>query len=315
MYDNVTSSYSLRVWDEAELCRELDRLVGLAWEPGWAPAAAGALIRLCAALRQDSENWVQARHLLRNHPMMRRLMREDPMVFYAAEHTAVRLDLLLDHPAAAPLLAGTSRAGLDLLATTRSLSWSNALRARKALMARMVDAVLAEIPGAEILTLAAGHLREATEVTGLARLGRWAVLEEDPERRRSLREGLPAGLPLQTLRCSLRSFSRQSCRRGCFDLIYLPKPPASWSAAATTELVGAAFQVLKPGGRLLVSMPGTPVPEAAWMEAFLDYAPRWTTTREMEEMLAGVDPAACASRQVFPSIDGHMVQAILRRRS
>jgi SAM-dependent methyltransferase len=314
MHGNRTSSYSPRYWEEAELNQELDRLVELAWEPGWAPVALGGLMRLCATLRQNTQDWMRVRHLLRSHPTMRRLMQEDPWVFHAARPTAVRLDLLLGHPAAAPLLADASRAGRDLFAVTSALPWANALRNRKALLTRMVDAVAADVAGASILTLDAGHLREAAEVTGLGSLSRWVVLEEDAEHRQVMRQGLPPGLSLQMLRCSLRSFARRSCRRGRFDLICIPRPPLFWPPSATAELVSAAFEVLKPGGRLLLCAPGAPVPEAAWMDAYLERTPRWTTPREMEALLAEVDPEACASRQVFPSLDGHMMHAILRRR-
>lgn len=315
MHDNTTSSYSPRHWEEAELNQELDRMVELAWEPGWAPAALGALIRLCAAMRQNTQDWMRVRHLLRSHPTMRRLMREDPLVFHTSRPLAVRLDLLLGHPAAQPLLDDTSRAGRDLFAVTRTLPWANALRDRHALLARMVDAVAADVPDASILTLGAGHLREAGEVTRLGRIGRWVVLEEDPEQRQALRQGLPQGLSLQMLRCSLRSFARRSYGRGCFDLICIPRPPLFWTPSATAELVGAAFRVLRPGGRLLLCAPGAPVPEAAWIDAYLERTPRWTTQREMESLLAMVEPEECASRQVFPSVDGHMMQAILRRRT
>jgi len=314
MHDNSTSSYSPRYWEEAELNQELDRLVELAWEPGWAPVALGALIRLCATLRQNAHDWLRLRHLLRSHPTMHRLMLEDPTVFHAARPSAVRLDLILGHPAAAPLLADTSRAGRDLFAITSTLPWANALRNRNAMLGRMVDAVVADVPGAGILTLGAGHLREVAEVTQLPRLGRWVVLEEDLEQRQMLRQGVPPSLPLQVLRCSLRGFARRSCRSGRFDLICIPRPPLFWSPSATAELVASAFDVLKPGGRLLLCAAGAPVPEAAWMDAYLERTPRWTTPREMEALLAGVDPEACASRQVFPSLDGHMMHAILRRR-
>ena len=288
-------------------------MVELAWEPGWAPVALGSLIRLCATLRQNTRDWMRVRHLLRSHPTMRRLMREDPTVFHAWRSTAVRLDLLMGHPAAAPLLADASRAGQDLFAVTRVLPWANALRHRHALLARMVDAVAADVPDASILTLGAGHLREAAEVTRLSRIGRWVVLEEEVEQRRALRDSLPPGLPLQALRCSLRGFAKRSYRQGCFDLICIPRPPLFWTPSATAELVGAAFRVLKPSGRLLLCAAGAPVPEAAWMDTYLERTPRWTTPREMEALLAMVPPEDCASRQVFPSIDGHIMHVILRR--
>jgi SAM-dependent methyltransferase len=314
MYDNTTPSHSPLFQSDLALNRELDRLVELAWEPGWAPMAAGELIRLCAALQQDNPDWLQAQQLLREHPGMQRLMQEDPLVFHAAQPAAVRLDLVLGHAAAEPLMAGTSRAGRDLFAVSSTLPWSNALRAHTSLLARMVDAVAAESPGAAVLTLGAGHLREAAHVTALHRLSRWVVLEEDVARRHELRRSMPSGVTLQSLGCSLRGFVRHPYRRGCFDLICLPKRLATWSYTEMAALVGAAFEVLKPGGRLIFCAAGAPVPEAAWMDVFMGRSPRWTQARDMEEMLAAIDPAACSLRQISSSVDGHIRHAILRRR-
>ncbi|MBO1074825.1 hypothetical protein [Roseomonas marmotae] len=313
MYDNTTiASYGLKDRVGAELVSELDRLVDLAWEPGWAPMALGELIRLCAGLRREAQDWVEVRDLLRSHPM-HRLMREDPLVHHADKPAAAWLDLLLGHEAVEPLLEGTSRAGLDLFAVTRALPWMQALRNRTALLTRMADAVATEIRGAEILTLGAGHLREAAAVTNLHRIARWTVLENHTASRRVLYRDQPRELALRTLRCSLRGFARRPYREGCFDLICLPDLPLDWEPAAVQNLVWSAFQVLKPGGRLLLCAPGRPAPEAAWMEIYLNRKPECITARRMEGLLAEIEPGRCASRQVFPSIDGQMMHAILRR--
>jgi SAM-dependent methyltransferase len=312
MYDNTTPFLEPSLLAASALQDELERLVDLAWEPGWAPLAMAQVIQLCATLQQDAEQWVQAREVLLNH-RVGRLMQEDPLVHYACKPKAVWLDLLLDHTAAAPLLVGTSRAGLDLFAVTKTLPWASALRNRTAFLARMVDAVAADISGATILTLGAGHLREAGAVANLQRIANWTVLETDPARRQALYESRPRSLALRTLRCSLRGFAQRPFRRGCFDLICLPELPADWSREALEKLVRSAFMVLKPGGRLVLCAPGRAAPEAAWMEVFLGQSPAWGTVRDMQSVLSAVEPDACALRQAFPSIDGHMIYGILRR--
>jgi SAM-dependent methyltransferase len=308
MYDLTPQAIEPALLEEANLLVELDRLVDMAWQPGWAPMMLGELIRLCAWLRdsRDAEGWALSKATLRAHPI-HRLMQEDPLVQQAGEPHAVWLDLLLGQPVAAPLLAGTSRAGQDLFATTRALAWPSALRTGIGFLARMVDAVAAEVPGARILTIGAGHLREAALVTGLATLEDWTVIEPDDGRRQSLYRDMPGQLTLRTLRCSLKTFARQPYRRGCFDLICLP------GAGLSQALVESAFRVLKPGGRLLICAPGNAPPEAAWMEVFLGMTPIWSRARDMEALASTVRPADCSLRQIFTSVDGHMAYAILRR--
>ena len=294
---------------------ELDRLVQMAWEPGWAPSALSRLVALCTALRAEAELWPALQASLRAHPL-HRLMQEDPLVFHATAPSTSRasyLDLAIGHAAADPMLSGTSRAGLDLFTVTRELPCFAMLRARTAYLARVVDAVAEQRPGARILSLSAGHLREAASVRHGDDIGTWAVLEPDHPNRRVALAQVPAGVRALTMRGSLRGFGRRPYRLGCFDLVTLPRLP-KFPAADLRQIVAAAFAVLNPGGRLLVCSPLAPVPEAAWMEAFLETEPRWTSSRELDALLDVVPAADCASWQVVPSLDGHMSYAILRRR-
>lgn len=315
MQDVTTPASGPPITDPADLTAALDALVRLAWEPGWALRGVQGLVGLCARLREQGELWPAFRAALRGHAI-HRLMREDPLVFHATAPGVSRslyLDLVLGHGEAAPLRHGASRAGRELHAISAALPWMNALRARTAFIASMVDAVAELQPGAEILTLRAGHLREAAAVVKLRQVGRWAVLEPDPATRAILYRGLPDGLAVQSLRGSLQGFSRRPFRRGSFDLVCLPRlpdGPLPWQQG----LLEAAFAVLKPGGRLLVCSPGRPVPEDAWMDAFLDARLRWTSPREMEAMLGGIPSADCAERAVFSSLDGHLLHALLQRR-
>jgi len=315
MHDVTTPVSGLTAAEPALVNAELDRLVQLAWEPGWAPQAMRQLIALCATLRQQTELWPVARALMRAHPI-HRLMCEDPLVLHATAPGVSRpryLDLVLGHPDAAPLSQGASRAGRELSGINRALPLFNTLRNRTAYLASMVDALAEMQPGAEVLTLRAGHLREAAGVTKLRHVGRWMVLEPDNATRAVLYRGLPAGLSVQTMRGSLRGFGRRPFRRGCFDLVCLPRMP-DCPLAEQQELLDAAFSVLKPGGRLLVCTSGRPVPEDAWIETFLDARIRWMGRRELEALLSVIPAADCASRSVFPSLDGHQLHAILRRR-
>jgi SAM-dependent methyltransferase len=315
MYDVTMQSSRAVPWYAEALPQELDRLVDLAWEPGWAPMALGELVGLCHQLRDghDHDDWLNIRAMLRAHPI-NRLMREDPLVFHADKPDAVLRDLLMGHPDAEALIAGTSRAGRDLFAASRSFGWMATLAARDAYLGRMVDAVAIEHPGAEILTLGGGHLREAWGVGAPASLRRWAVVALDAGRRGAMRNDLPAGLPLQPLRCSLRSFTRRPYGRGCFDLVCLPAVPDGWDTAMVSDLLSAAFCVLKPGGRLLICAPAEAPAEAAWMEVFMGLTPTWRSIHEMEMMLGRIPAAECADRRVFHSLDGRMVHAILKRR-
>ncbi|MFB9968607.1 hypothetical protein ACFFMP_00350 [Pseudoroseomonas cervicalis] len=304
--------------DVGSVCRELDDLVELAWEPGWAPQALARLVALCGRLRatRDAAGWQAALATLRAHPLQR-LMLEDPLVRAGlarpgAGPSPLALDLLLEHGAAEPHRAQLSRAGRDLAAATRELGYPAALRAQTRFLARVIDAVAERRPQAEILSLSAGHLREAELVAHGRGIARWVMQDSDVEALSRARREAPAGLPLRALRCGLPYFTRRPFLRGCFDLITLAELPACPRAAA--GLVDAAFAVLKPGGSLLLGSAGPAPAEAAWLEAYLGWRPAWRQAEELARLVSVPPAAELAAARVFPSLDGHRLYLRLERR-
>ncbi|WP_181378019.1 hypothetical protein [Teichococcus aestuarii] len=303
----------------------LDDLVDMAWEPGWSPAALSRLVRLCDDLKRSLEPavWQMACAEMLVHPL-HRLMLEDPLI-RAAQDLAGRpgllpllQDLLLRHETVRDRLSQASRAGRDLFEATAALGYFSALQGQPAFLARVIEAVLERRPGAEVLSLGAGHLREAAMLAQPGKLGRWVAQETDRGVIATLRRGLPPGLPLRSLRCNLSSFVRKPYLRGCFDLILLPDLPGCGTGSWPKELVDSAFAALKPGGLLLLGSAGPAPPEAAWMEVFLGLRPCWRSLEEMEALLAAVPPAEARRPRVFQGIgggvEGRRLYAMVERR-
>ncbi|MCQ4162068.1 hypothetical protein NON00_19320 [Roseomonas sp. GC11] len=314
----MTPHSSLVPLDHAEgLEPLLDQLVEMAWEPGWAPLVLSRLIALCAALRSPAapQPWAESLARLRAHPLQR-LMLEDPLVRESLLRPGptpapIALDLLIQHESVRPLLDHASRAGHDLATATRQIGYAAAWRAQARFLARIVDAVAEREAQAEILTLGAGHLREAGFVSYGRNIARWVMQENDPEALALLRRQAPAGLALRSLRCGLPYFVRRPYLRGCFDLIMVPDLPLLPEPA---RLVDAAFAALKPGGVLLLGSPTAAPPEAAFLEAYLGLTPAWRPAEALAA-LAHVPPAAEMARaQVIPSLEGRRHYLRLERR-
>lgn len=307
--------------DMACLAPTLNAVVDAAWHPGWAPAALVRLVQFCGALREgtDSEKWAMLRHSLRQHPV-RRLVMEDPLARLALEHPGdtaghpLLRDLLLGLGEGPRMLEQASRAGRDLFAVSSQIGLPAGLRGQAAFLASVVEGVLERQPGAEILTLGAGHLREAALVRQRGAIGRWVAQATEQDVLTRMRDSLPSGLPVRSLRCSLGGFVCRPYMRGCFDLILLPLLPDALDANGLRNLADAAFAALKPGGILLIGSPAGPAPEAAWMEAFLHWRPTWRTTQDLLAAFAVLPPAQLTTSRAFSSPEGRLVYAMAERR-
>ncbi len=300
-----------------ELKQTLDALVELAWEPGWAPLFLQRLVSICETLRKQGDvAWADAVAQLRAHPV-RRLIHEDPvsaLTYVTAGRDPCRLlDLLDHHPAAAPLLQGSSRAGMDLMAAVSELGFFAAQRGIPRYLARIVDTVADQKNGAEILTLSAGYLREAGYVTQEKRIARWVAQDASREALQVLRHDLHARLPLRTLHCGLPHFARRPYQRGAFDLITLASLPEDQPAHRLRELVEASFDALKPGGLLLLGSPAAAPPEAALLEALMRLTPRWRGPEEISGLLAGLPAAKVARRRIVTDGQGRRIYALVSR--
>ncbi|KAA2214714.1 hypothetical protein [Teichococcus oryzae] len=301
----------------AHLGQALDATVELAWEPGWAPLFLSRLMSLCETLRDQEgpAGWQNILTRMQAHPV-RRLVHEDPVCALAYATAGQDLPRLLDmvtgHPSAAAALE-TSRAGLDLMAATVELGHFAAMRAVPRYLARVIDTVADQKPGAEILTLGAGYLREAEHVRQRARIGRWVAQDGRREALQVLRHDVPAGLPVRTLHCGLPHFARKPYQRGAFDLITLALLPDDHPPRRLRELVESSFDALKPGGLLLLGSVAEAPPEAAFLEALLRLAPRWRRPEEMEDLLTGLPAAKVARRRLFRGPGGRRLYALIDR--
>jgi len=253
-----------------------------------------ALDELFGTLRQwkldtseaDWQNFVQ---LCRQHPL-KELVHQDPFTFrafskprgYAGD--AVMMDYIYgreeawEPPAAEPV-------GAQIFNFTTSAPASEGVRCRRAAIARRIDRLADEKPRPHILSIAAGHLREAELSSTLrrGRAGRMLALDADSESldevsRRYSRFGV------ETLPTKFRSLLTNRCDVGQFDLVYSTGLFDYLDQRVGSRLVTSMFQMLRPGGSLIVAnfLPG--VRDIGYMEAYMDWQLIYRNRREMIEL-------------------------------
>ena len=255
-------------------------------------------------------------HRVASHPV-RALFHEDPFTWrafakprgYAGD--AELLDLIYaDAPPSGPL----SPLG------TRLYNWSvegracRSVRARRDILAALIDRVARERPAPRILSVACGHLREAQRSTAV-RAGAVAeivALDQDPlslalvEREQSHRNVKPVRASVRRLLVNARSV-------GTFDLIYSAGLYDYLAAPTARALTYALFTALRPGGTLLVANFAPSLPDIGYMEAIMDWRLIYRDEHEVGEFAADIPVADIASKELFRDAPGNVVYLMLRR--
>ncbi|GJD58787.1 class I SAM-dependent methyltransferase [Methylobacterium dankookense] len=262
---------------QADIAAILDRAAA-----GEAAARTGAAIDALRAIREAAGEgaWPEvALGTVRAHPLAE-LLWSCPLTAHAYRRPrgypgdAGLLDLIYRHPDAAEAVAAAGDIGRAVYAVTRDSAPCRSVRERREILARTIDRVAEERPGAEMLAVACGHLREAeiSAALGAGRVARFLATDQDAESLRVVADRartLPPAIACRPR--SVRDFIAAREDLGRFDLIYAAGLYDYLDDRIAARLTRRLFALLKPGGRLVVAnfLPG--LGEQGYMEAFMDW--------------------------------------------
>jgi extracellular factor (EF) 3-hydroxypalmitic acid methyl ester biosynthesis protein len=219
------------------------------------------------------------------------------------------------------LIYGTAAAGRDLSPLGGMLygyefdsPCFQSVRTRRAVLAREIDDVALEHPGARVLSVACGHLREV-EWSRAVRNGQVAMTALDQDRA-SLeviaRDYGEYGICAQP--GTVGDVLRRATRFRDLDLVYasglfdyLPQD----LARALTE---ALFRMLAPGGRLLIANFTPDTADAAFMEAFMDWQLVYRDEAAMRGLAGSLPSPEIEELEQFRDDNAHITYMRLVRR-
>lgn len=184
------------------------------------------------------------------------------------------LDLIYRHDDAAPVLAASTGVGRAVFDFTITVAACEAVRRRRETLARTIDAVAAARPGAEMLAIACGHLREAELSAALAagEVGRFVATDQDAGSLEVVEDYAGSvSSAIETRALSVRDFIAGRHGLGSFDLVYAAGLYDYLDDRVAARLTRKLFGLLKPGGRLLVANFLTGIWEVPYMEAYMDW--------------------------------------------
>jgi hypothetical protein len=237
---------------------------------------------------------------------LRDLLHQDPFTLrafskprgYAGD--AVLLDFIYGREEGWPPPDGITDLGRTIFEYLTATPACEGVRARRACVASMVDRLMEEGRRPHVLSIAAGHFREANLCTAVKRkkFGRFVALDADLESIKEI-DRCYGRFGVETCAVSIRQLLTQKLQLGQFDVVYSTGLFDYLQQTTAQRLTSVMFQMLRPGGRLVVAnfLPG--IPDIGYMESYMDWKLIYRTRHEMVEISADIPQPRIRDIRIF----------------
>jgi SAM-dependent methyltransferase len=259
---------------------------------------AAALNTLSAELfatrrEQSPAAWERTIALCRQHPL-RDLLHEDPLTARAYamsrgyQGDAELLDIIYDRDYRKQWRVPVTPLGRAIFEHTIDCQAPAAVRVRREFLASIVDDTCRDNPKAEILSVACGHLRELelSRAVQSGAFGRFVGLDQDRETLDHVRRAW-GPLGVETMSASVTTFLLNPMPRPQFDVVYAAGLYDYLEADVALLITGKLIDMVRPGGRLLISNYTADTRDAGYMEAFMGWRLIYRDADSLLRLLAG----------------------------
>lgn len=209
---------------------------------------------------------------------------------------------------AVPLPSDITRLGAQVYAHTTSHPACVSVRARRDLLARIVDETAERVDRPRILSVACGHLREAQASRAVAAgaVGAYVALDQDRESL-ALVEREMGALGVTSMAESVRGLVTGKVDLSGLDLAYAAGLYDYLGLPVAIAVTRSMLHMVKPGGRVLVANFAPNLRDIGYMETFMAWNLIYRDESGMEEIAAGLPRDEVASSRVFRDIDRNIV--------
>jgi SAM-dependent methyltransferase len=270
----------------------------------------------------DRNVWQEIIPIAQEHPVAQYFL-QDPFTRWSFTKPrgysgdAGLLDFIYGHPSVAEQIENASPIGRALYDYTKDASSSVAVRERRDLLTKYVDGVSSSLgKDAEVLTIAAGHLREANASHALqeGRLARWVALDQDPHSVESIKRDF-AGTAIQAVEGSVRGLLTKANTLGQFDFIYAAGLYDYLSDKVSAKLTQRCLSMLKPKGVFLFANFATEIGVDGYMETFMNWPLLLRTEGDMKRIISASTEDGATNSTVFFGENRNIVYGIIQKLS
>jgi SAM-dependent methyltransferase len=211
---------------------------------------------------------------------------------------------------------GTTTIGADVFRATTGSPNGCSVVYRRDLLARRIDEVARSIVRPKILSLACGHLREAQQAQAVkaGRIGEFFALDHDAQSL-AVVEHEQARYGITPVHASIGALMRGKLCFRDLHFIYAAGLFDYLSDDFSTKLLSVMFNMLVPGGRLLL---GNFTPDnhgRGYMECFMDWRLICRNEAKMATLIKEINDAQVAAQSLYRDCYGSVVYLELRKKS
>lgn len=225
------------------------------------------------------------------------------------------LDFIYGHKSVADDIANATDLGRLIYSYTKESPAPVAVRERRDLLTQHVDEIAASRGGnVEIMTIAAGHLREADRSDALkdGRIKRWVALDQDPLSIGSIRRDF-AGTCIEPVDGSVRSLLTNQHRLGTFDFIYAAGLYDYLNDKVSVKLTKKCLSMLKPNGVFLFANFADDIVVDGYMETFMNWALLLRSEHDMWRIIHASTPEGEFDAHVRFGANRNIVYGFIRK--
>ncbi|RWK43072.1 class I SAM-dependent methyltransferase [Mesorhizobium sp.] len=265
--------------------------------------------------------WQALIPVVQNHPVLEYFL-EDPLTRWSHDKPrgysgdAQLLDYIYCDPHVAESVENASEVGKALYSHTKDVPSCVAARERRDLLTRYVDEIATSNgPEAEVLAIAAGHLREANRSAALqeGRLKRWVALDQDPQSVGLITRDFQ-GTAVEAIDGSVRTVLTRGHKLGSFDLIYASGLYDYLVHKVAVKLTKTCLQMLKPNGTFLFANYAEGNPDAGYRETFMNWVLLLRSEADMWNIINASVDRNTVEAQVFFGENRNVLYGVIKKR-
>jgi len=264
--------------------------------------------------------WQELVPLIQNHAVTSYFL-EDPLTKWSWDKPrgysgdATLLDFIYRHESVMDKVNAASHLGKALFEYTSTAPSSQANWDRRDILARQVDEVAAERgPGTEVLSVAAGHLREAaySEAMKQKALKRWVALDQDPMSIGTIARDFQ-GTAVEAIDGSVRELLMRRSNPGTFDLVYASGLYDYLVDRVAIKLTQRCLEMVKPGGTFLFANYSYPILVDGYIETFMNWALLLRSEADMWKIIHEATAGQNYESKVFFGKNRNIVYGVIKK--